>query len=433
MSCGRIIVKFRIEVKYLEIKHAKLSYSGLPASVYIILIARVVNSIGNFVFPFMTLLLTSKGGMGEQQVGEFLLYGSMVQVPGFIWGGKLTDKMGRKKIMILFMGLAAICFIPCAFLVDNQDGFRYLPWLFILSAFFNSIAGPASGAMMNDLTLPENRQAAFSLLYMGMNAGTAIGSVIAGFLFNNHMKLLFIGDAITTLVSILLLLIYVKETKPTIEEQGEIEEGRMDEKAEEGGLLSALLKRPFLLVFAILDTVFSFIYANVYFSLPLQTKATFGEVLGARYFGTFNMINCLEVIFLTTLVTLLTRKIKAVYNVSIAGLFYAVGFGMLFFTKSFWLFIVSTIIWTVGEIINATNIGVYIANHTPITHRGRFQSIINIISGTGGAISPYIMGGVIAAKGVTNIWPFISFLSMTAAFSMFLLGMVEKRAIQKNK
>ena len=150
----------------METKHAKLTYLGLPRSVYVIFFARVVNSMGNFVHPFMTLLLTTKGGMGEERVGLFLLLSAVVQVPGSLLGGKLADKMGRKKIMIIFMGLAALCLIPCAFLLDNAELFHYIPWFLILSSYFGSVAGPASGAMMNDLTLPENRQAAFSLLYM---------------------------------------------------------------------------------------------------------------------------------------------------------------------------------------------------------------------------------------------------------------------------
>lgn len=405
----------------------KLTYSGLPRSVYIIFIARVVNSIGNFVFPFMTLLLTSKGGMTEEKVGWFLLLGSMLQLPGAILGGKLTDLMGRKKIMILFMGMAALCYIPCAFLIDNPQAFTYIPYILILSSFFGSVANPASGAMMNDLTLPENRQAAFSLLYMGMNVGTAIGSIVAGFLFNRHMKLLFLGDAVTTLISILLLMKFVDETMPTKDDILQIEEERIGEREEKGGLLSALLHRPSLIIFAVLDTIYSFVYAQTHFSMPLQTKAIFGDKLGASYFGTFNMINCLEVIFFTTLITLLTKKIRAVYNVSIAGLFFAVGFGMLFFVKSFWMFVLSTVIWTIGEIINATNIGVYIANHTPVSHRGRFNSIIHIISGTGGSISPYIMGGFIASKGVNNVWPIVFYMALAASFLMFLLGTYEKK------
>lgn len=414
----------------MNLNNVKLTYKGLPRSVYVIFFARVVNSIGNFVFPFMTLMFTSKGRMGEQEVGLFLLLAATLQVPGSLLGGKLTDIMGRKKIMITFMSLAALCFIPCAFLLDNPSGFNYVPWLLILSSFFGSISGPASGAMMNDLTQPHNRQAAFSLLYMGMNAGTAIGSIVAGFLFNHYMKLLFLGDALTTLISVILLIKFVKETKPTLEEMNIVNEERMEEKAETGGLLAALLRKPALLIFVLLDTIYSFVYAQTHFSLPLQSTNIFGEELGAKFFGTFNMINCLEVIFLTTVITIITRKVRTIYNVSIAGIFFAVGFGMLFFVKSFWMFAISTIIWTIGEIINATNIGVYIANHTPISHRGRFGAIINIISGTGGAISPYIMGGFIVHNGVNKVWPVIFILAMSASFFMFLLGTVEKRKVQ---
>jgi MFS family permease len=139
------------------------------------------------------------------------------------------------------------------------------------------------------------------------------------------------------------------------------------------------------------------------------------------------MINCLEVILFTTVITIITKKIKPVYNVSVAGVFFAVGFGMLFFVKSFWLYALSTVIWTVGEILNATNVGVYIANHTPISHRGRFNSIINIISGTGGSISPYIMGGYIARNGVTNVWPVVFIMAVAASIFMFILGSSEKR------
>ncbi len=364
--------------------------------------------------------------MPESEVGKYLLMGSLLQIPGSLIGGKLTDLMGRKKIMILFMGLAAFCYLPSALLIDSPETFHYVPYLLILSSFFGSIAHPASGAMMNDLTVPENRQAAFSLLYMGMNAGTAIGSVVAGLLFRKYMKLLFIGDAITTLISILLLANFVKETKPTKDEFTKLEEERSDEKAETGGLLAALIHRPALLIFATLDTIYSFIYAQTHFSLPLKAKAVFGEALGPSYYGTLNMVNCLEVIAFTTIITLITRKIRAIYNVSIAGLFFAVGFGMLFFVNSFWLFVLSTIIWTIGEIINATNIGVYIANHTPISHRGRFNSIIGIISSTGGSISPYITGKFIQRYGVNNVWPFIFLLAIAASFFMFILGTHEK-------
>lgn len=43
------------------------------------------------------------------------------------------------------------------------------------------------------------------------------------------------------------------------------------------------------------------------------------------------------------------------------------------------------------------------------------------------SISPYIMGSIIEGRGVTNVWPVIFILGMTASFLMFLLGSYEKR------
>ena len=407
-------------------KNSKLTYRGFQRSIYILLIARMVNSMGNFVFPFMTLLLTAKGGMSTKEAGFFLLLAYCVQAPGSLLGGKLADIVGRKLIQVIFMGLAACCYIPCAFLVDSKELFWLLPWLLILSCFFNSFAWPANGAMVNDLTLPDNRQAAMSLLYMGMNIGMAIGSVVAGFLFHKYMQLLFLGDALTTFIAVILLMIFVKETKPSSDELESITEGREDEMAQSGGLIRILLRRPGLMIFAALDTIYSFVYAQTNFSIPLQVKEIFGDNLGSKFYGTFGMINCLEVILLTTLITLITRKIKAIYNISIAGIFFGVGFGMLFFAKSFWLITLSTIIWTIGEIIHATNTGVYLANHTPASHRGRFHSVLNIVMQSGGAVSPYLMGGLIDSHGVTNVWPILFLLSMGTAAAFFILGKAEK-------
>lgn len=39
------------------------------------------------------------------------------------------------------------------------------------------------------------------------------------------------------------------------------------------------------------------------------------------------------------------------------------------------LFLLSTLLWTVGEILQVTNASVYVANNSPISHRGRFNAI----------------------------------------------------------
>ena len=92
------------------------SYSGLPRGIYILFFVRIINSMGSFVFPLLTLFLTDKLGLGAREAGMFVSLSALSYIPGGLIGGKLSDIIGRKKVMIIFQGLAALLFLPCAFL-----------------------------------------------------------------------------------------------------------------------------------------------------------------------------------------------------------------------------------------------------------------------------------------------------------------------------
>lgn len=402
-------------------------YRGLPKSIYVLFFARIVNSMGMFVYPFLTFFLSQKMGFESDRVGFFMLLASTAYIPGSIVGGKLTDLFGRKRILLTFQSLAAVTFITCGFLGVSMA----VPWLLITAGFLSAVSEPASSAMVADLTNPKNRKEAFSLLYLGINIGVAIGPMIAGFLFENYMRWIFWGDGITSLISLSLVLIFVNETIPDrekIEETKNIVDS--DERAEEGSVFSAILKRPFLLAFAIINSLLAFSYAQHSFSIPLQLEKI-PNLNDAIVFGTIMTTNAIVVLTMTIPLTALTKKFKSILNVSLAGILYAMGFGMIYFINAHWLFILSTILWTMGEILTVTNTSTYIANHSPITHRGRFNSIINIISGTGYATGPLLMGIYIKSYGVRMVWPFIFFLSLVGALLLFILYRIELRVKQR--
>lgn len=89
---------------------------------------------------------------------------------------------------------------------------------------------------------------------------------------------------------------------------------------------------------------------------------------------------------------------------------------------------ISTVIWTLGEILQATNTNVYIASHTPISHRGRFNSLLPIVIGTGFAFGPPVMGKFIEIYSVEQVWPLIALVSLFSTGSLGLLYLIENRA-----
>jgi Major Facilitator Superfamily. len=159
----------------------------------------------------------------------------------------------------------------------------------------------------------------------------------------------------------------------------------------------------------------------------------FGD-FGARNFGMLMTTNGIVVVFLTTLTTYLTRRFVPIINAAIAGIFYAVGFGMLYFVHSMPGFFISTVIWTVGEILVTTNNSVYIAAHTPSSHRGRFNAILPFISfNLGSMLGPLVIGKYMNIIGVKNVWVVCSILAVTATVLYSILYKVESyRSEQKS-
>jgi MFS family permease len=395
------------------------SYSELPRGIYILFFVRIINSMGSFVFPLLTLFLTDKLGLGAKEAGMFVSLSALSYIPGGLIGGKLSDIIGRKKVMIIFQAIAALLFLPCAFLGNSM----IIPWLLILAGVSISAVQPANSAMVADLTDSTNRKAAFSLLYLGINIGFSVGPILAAFLYRNYFSLTFIGNSVAILLTLFLVIFFVDETKPNNLEEEEVSE---EERAAVGSVFSILLKKPTVLAFALCSSVYSFAYSQGNFSTPLQLKELFGdraaELMGGLYFT-----NGIMVVTMTTLIVYLTKKNKPLFNIAISGVFFAVGFGLNFFINAYPLFIITTIVWTIGEIINATNMGVYIADHAPSSHRGRFNSVLNIITGAGSAIGPVIMGGYIENLGVKFVWPLVFTVTMISALMIYLLHIRENR------
>ncbi|MDD5659661.1 MAG: MFS transporter [Actinomycetota bacterium] len=393
------------------------SYKGLPKSVFVLFAARIINCIGSFVYPFLTMFLTIKLGYSTEKAGFFVTAVFIAGSIGLLSGGKLADRFGRKKIFILLSTTSALFFIVCAFM----DKSPAIPWLLIISNVFLSGILPCINAMITDLTKPEKRNAAFSLIYLGQNLGVAIGPLIAGFLFNDHMKLIFILDAVTTLLSLIPVLVLVKETIPV---RGKSIELNDNEKIERGNVIFILFRKPILVSFAFISLIYTFVYSQNFFSLPLYLKLHFSE-RGPKVYGTLMSVNAIVVILLTVFLIGLMKNTKPIINIAFAGILYAIGFGVIYLITNEILLILSTVVWTLGEIIQTINTNVYVANNSPITHRARFSGIISFITDIGYIASPIIMGYFIKHYGVHKVWPLVIVLAVAASVFMYILYLVE--------
>lgn len=393
-------------------------YKGLPREVYVLFFSRMVVAIGAFVYPLLTLLFTKKIGLGEAEAGNWVALIGLIYIPASLIGGKICDSFGRKKVLIVCDTLASICYGICGFMEPSMN----MLYLIGLAIFFFGIADPAHTSIVADVTTPENRDGAFSLTYLGFNIGFAVGPLVGGLLFENHLKWFFIGDAITTLIATILIAIFIKETIHHTEE--ELDESRSMEQKSEGSIVSVILKRPQILVFSLIFFGYNFAYSMWGFLMPLHVESIYiGK--GAEIFGKLSALNGLVVMLFTPILTKMFIKNTHVRKMVFGGVLYLVGFGILGFVGHITAFVASVLIFTLGEIVCAISSMPYINNNTPVSHRGRMNSLLPVIFGAGYSLGPLIMGTVLEKTNVSYAWNLISVILLISTIGMFALDRTE--------
>jgi MFS family permease len=414
------LMKGKIAMNY--IKKLFTPYRGLPREVYIIFISRIVNAAGCFVMPLLTIILTQRIGLSESEAGIYISASGIIGMAAALIGGKLADTIGRKILIVIFDSLAALLYIVCGLMPLSMN----VIYVLMLAGAVMSIAGPAHDSMIADLTTPANRDGAYALTYMGWNIGYAVGPVVGGLLYEKHLPLVFIGDAVTALLSLSLIVIFIKDT---LGKSREVigDKGRELEKAEEGSIISVLLSRPLLLYFALIIFGYNFAYSQWSFMMPMHMTRNFGEASGTFYYGIIASLNGAIVMVLTPFITKLVKDIENMRRIVYGGLIYAVGFGMLGIFSSLEAFFISVFTFTIGEIVLSISVSPFIANHTPSSHRGRMSSVLPLIMYMGHIVGPMGMGKLITYIGMDAGWIFVGLFTLVSAVFMRRLETYEKR------
>ncbi|HEY5586525.1 MAG TPA: MFS transporter [Ruminiclostridium sp.] len=403
-------------------------YKGLSREIYILAIGRMVNAAGSFIFPLLTLILTMKIGVSKTDAGYIITFSGIFFMLSGVLGGKLTDSFGRKKIIILFNSLGAMCYLIAASLGASI----YLVPMVILAGFLMGIAGPATGGLIADITTPKTRDGAYSLFYMAMNLGFTISPLVGGLLLKNYLWLLFLLDGVTSLISVLLTFIFIPESINKTKEK--LGEDRTYEKHVEGSIFKVLLERPILIYFALVMFGYNFVYSQWCFLYPIHISQIVPSN-GAGFYGILVSFNALIVITMTPIITKLISGKKSIGRIFLGGLFYTIGFGMLGFISSIPFIYISVIIITLGEIIITISSGPFVVNHTPASHRGRMEAVLPIIMGLGFTIGPAITGTILKFTTIENGWRFVGIVMIIFTFLTYILYNYDERTrvIRKDK
>lgn len=394
-------------------------YANLPREIYILFAARIVTCMGGFIQPLLTLILTQKLGYSAAEAGGFSAFLTLTQAPSVILGGKLADRIGRKKILVVCQTLGAFFYFLCV-LFPNRT--LMIPFI-TLAADLYIASMPAYDAIAADLSTPENRQSSFSLIYLGINIGFTVSPILAGLLFQAHLRLMFLIDAGTTLISTLILVKSIPETRWR-ESTDRLQPGR----AKENVSLFRLFRMLPVLFFVILFSFsYHFTYSQWTFLLPLQFGALFGKN-SAVNFSMMTALNSLVVVLFTPILTWLTHRRRPLRIIAISGAVFGISYFLFAFARSMSFFLLTGAVFTFGEILESIHFRPYLANHTLPQYLGRVNSFAMFVQGSGSALGPFTSGRMVGNLGYPFTWLFQAAFVLTGAAGILMMDEKEKRA-----
>lgn len=390
--------------------------SRLPREIYALFAIRLVVSAGSFVGPFLAMMLTGKLGYGKAEAGAFMSAVSLVGAAGLFIGGKLGDSFDRPKVLACLQALTALAYVACGIV-----GFKPIT-PFIIAFAMGTLNGtwPILNALVADSAPEDRRKEAFSLIYWGNNIGFSAGPIVAGLLFVSAPRALFFGNALAILVAAGIATAFVKVGRPEERKRADAEEPQVS-------TLAALAANPILILYAAGAVLGSFVYGQQSFALPLYLKDIMGDVAGPKAFGAVMTTNGLTVVAMTALVVLLSKRLRSLTAVALSFAFYAVGFGAYGLGSGLPWMLASTFVWTLGEILGATNGNAFIAERAPATHRSRINSAISLAHVSGSALAPLVAGPLAAAKGSAAVWPVVAACAAVGAAYQFGIDYLDAR------
>ena len=396
-------------------------YGGLRREMYVVFFGRVVTNMGALIWPMLTLILKNKMGMSASEIASLLLLLGCVQLPCMILGGKLADRFPKRNIIIVCDLVTVASYMVCAFLPVSGP----MVALMFLAGVFAQMEWPSYDALVADLSSVNDRERAYSLNYLGLNLGLVLAPILGGFLFAEHLNLAFLISSIATFSSTILIFFFIKDITPVQEESvsSQYEQAKSDQS-----IWKILSKNPLLYLFLFCGGLWSLVYSQFNFLLPLNLEQIYAEQ-GAVLFGTLTSVNAVVVIVGTPLLTKWISGLQDVSRLLIGQLLVLIGFSFFVWAQNLLVFyFVAMVIFTLGEIVQTIGQQPYLTRRIPASHRGRFSSFYTIFAGAFQLSGQQVVGQMADTLPMSRVWFCILCVGAVNLFAYVLLRKGDEKA-----
>jgi len=392
-------------------KKLRATFNEYPRIFWVLVGSAFIDRVGGtMIQPFFALYITEKFDVGMTQAGILLGIFSVCGLIGSMIGGAITDKFGRKGIVLFGMVFSALSSVSMGLV--NELSLFYL--LAVVVGLLSNVAGPAYQAMVADMLPEEQHAEGFGVLRVAGNMAWIIGPTIGGLVASRSYLAVFVLDAVTSLITAAIILRVIPETKP------EATEEQKSEKLVQtfAGYRKVLQDRPYI-AYILTSMIMLVVYLQMYNTLSVYLRDVHG--VPPQGYGLLLSLDAAMVVLLQFWVTRRVSKRPPLLMLAFGTVFYMIGFSMYAFVGTYALFIVAILIITVGEMIVVPVGQAMAAKFAPEDMRGRYLAFYGLAWALPSAVGPAAAGFVLDNYQPELVWILAGVLSLVAILGYLAL------------
>ena len=387
------------------------TYREYPRDFWMMVVVNFVDRLGgSLLFPFFALYITKKFDVGMTQVGVLFAIFSLSSFIGAFPGGALTDRFGRKGIIIFSLVASSLSTLLMGFVNE----FQFFLIVAFISGIFTDVGGPAYEAVIMDILPEEKRASGFGIRRVAFNLAVVIGPVIGGFVAARSYLALFVIDAIVSGIVALMVFFLIPETKPAAE-PGQEQESTAETFA---GYLKVLRDRKFM-AFTLVSLLTWLVYMNMNTTLGVYLRDQHG--IPESGYGTIIAVNAAMVVLLQFPITRRAEQKPPMLMMALGAFFIGAGLVLYGFVETFWWFAVAIAILTIGEMITIPISNAMVARFAPEEMRGRYNFIYGLSWGISFAAGPYLAGRIMDNYDPDLLWYACGIVGILAVLGFLVL------------
>lgn len=382
---------------------------GLPRAAWVVYAGTFINRFGSFVVTFLILILVRRGLTPAQAGLAASAYG-FGALGAAALGGHLADHLGRRRTIALSMFLSAAAMLT----LWRVQGLAPTVAVTAAVGVCAELYRPAAAALLADVTPVGRRVGTYALYRTAINAGFAMGPAVAGFFFERSISLVFVGDALTSLLFGLLVLAAIPKSLDaahrTAFTAGRRERGPSALRliAADGGLLVVLVT----------GLVVAWVHYQDMASFPLEVRA---RGMAAEQYGMLISINGLACMLLELPIASVTSRLKAWIPMALGAALTGLGMAGLLAAPSLLALAACVLVWTLGEICYWPVASAFVADLAPPGVQGRYQAAHGFTAAAGLMLAPALGPGLFAvSRG--GLWALCGVLGCAAAATLMMVG-----------